>query len=387
MQEDCSKYNILFCLVSTTDEYHISELAVACSSINSTLSLVTDNQRLASWARKRWNFTVHYLERTVFDPEDVEAVSRLIRFEKKSVSQSSIKSLMQLGQYDYVIGYVGPESLKYQFRKYIGDGNEKKFMFLDKTVLGKCYASHLPFSADTTWKSGRKQDSYVCQNDEFKSLLTIPENPKKHLRIIKSYLTAGISRCIEAIYSYVYRFLVKIMIDCILLAQRGKARPTVRRGVKKVLLCPQAHTEAAFCYSGILQPTPISALLDYFKNQREYDGSVAIMRLHPRSYDRCKMSDIIYVLRTRVYLSLRNKLENDFSWCDEVVTVNSNIGFEAIKFGRKVTALGKSYYPSVDENVKIHEVFEELLSDISYAGLPVDTWDRNAFTILLENAK
>ena len=55
------------------------------------------------------------------------------------------------------------------------------------------------------------------------------------------------------------------------------------------------------------------------------------MRLHPLSGDRMKFSDLLKIIESGIELRAEEPIEQAFKTCDAILTINSNIGFEALK--------------------------------------------------------
>ena len=302
-------------------------------------------------------------------------------------NENEIEQFLDEGNFQYIFCYVGPEALKSQFR-IISKKKKIPFYFLDQTIFGNKYIGNLPFSIGV---SKADLGNINRSENKFESLLNTPKKNKYTMQDrIRNYLNDGFLRLLESIYSYVLRKILNFFISCM---KKGYVYDTQKINI---LIAPQSFTEAAFGYGSKHDKSPILQLLDFITPNDLSDQFKVSMRLHPLSGDRLKLNDFIKIIRTGVELRKDESLEQAFDTCDAVLTINSNIGFEALKKEKKVIALGHAYYSSlpdvaspIERNIKqpdLDRIKEDFSSDVSSfenslkrVGLKSQSWDYDAF--------
>ena len=206
----------------------------------------------------------------------------------------------------------------------------------------------------------------------------------------------GFLRLLESVYSYLLRIFLKVFIN-------NMKKIYVYEPKKiNILIAPQSFTEAAFGYGSKYNKSPISQLL-YFIGQNDLQDQLKVsMRLHPLSGDRMKFSDLLKINESGIDLRAQEPIEQAIKTCDAKLTINSNIGFEALKKEKKVIALGNAYYSCLPDVVcptgehinqsdldRIKENFSSNISDFEYKlktqGLKSNDWNFSAFSEVFKN--
>ena len=307
--------------------------------------------------------------------------------------ENEIEQFLDKGNFKYIFCYVGPEALKSQFR-IISKRKKIPFYFLDQTIFGNKYIGNLPFSISKPKTVSGKLNK---ADYKYESLLNSPKKNRYTLQgNVKNYMNDGFSRLLESVYSYLLRIFLKVFIN-------NMKKVYVYEPKKiNILIAPQSFTEAAFGYGSKYNKSPISQLLHFIGQNYLRDQFKVSMRLHPQSGDRMKFSDLIKIIKSGVELRAEEPIEQAFKTCDAILTINSNIGFEALKKEKKVIALGNAYYSCLPDVVcpteerinqsdldRIKENFSSNISNFENAlktqGLKSNEWNFSAFSEVFKN--
>jgi hypothetical protein len=323
----------------------------------------------------------------------MEKMSRLIAFDIVLFKYSDIRDLV-LGIPDLsVYCFVGPEAIKRQVREICKKYNIN-FYFLDQTPSGNIYSGEFPFSAT-------RNPFRVEENNAAIDYIDILNRPRKSLISgfldnIRAYRADGLVRAFEAVYSYFYRLIIKIILKFI------QKNINIKEGAINIILAPQAFTEAAYSYGTKGLKSPLAQLIIFSERLKKYCNLNISIRLHPISGDRIRINDIFMLLKAKIPLrKMDESLNSAFQACNLIVTINSNIGYEAILRNIPVICLGTSYYHRsplcYDGSKKSFDItkiyFQNQLStvDDSFSkkglidyGIDEKNWDKNSLIKIIK---
>jgi len=114
------------------------------------------------------------------------------------------------------------------------------------------------------------------------------------------------------------------------------------------------------------------------------NGLELIVKPHPASFNEKELNEILD-LKKKLGFKITNK--NSFELINnakEIVTINSSVGLEGIILNKKVTFLGKSFFPKLNENNLKNYILSYLI-DIDYFS--DETIDQREIFRIIERIK
>lgn len=294
----------------------------------------------------------------------LEKKSRFFGFAVKPYSQKYISGLISSLNIDFVLSYVGPESIKYICSGSLNKSIGTTFYFLDQIQNGYKTVTSLPYSVsgDSIGNMGhiKSHEPYVYRT------------PKSSIGAF-SLLSYSPMRFLESVASTMNRMIKGILL-------RLLVRGDKRLGHNEIILAPQGFTEAAYTYGTLSLDTPIRQLKEYVMKNRQYEYR---WRLHPNSATRMSWNDLYLILFGGIKVESKHiKLETSLRVCKHVVTLNSNIIYDSSIYGVESVALGNSvYHNNRIEPIKL--INDDLDRYKRLEGLGSKSWNFDTFLSLV----
>lgn len=363
------------CYVETShdQEDKISYLSKSCESNNFELELIVTNDKLKKIYFQHVK-TIHVIKpdsselsfcslRAYF----MEKNSRFWGQELRCFSKKQVENLINKIRPDFFLAFVGPEAIKYMIQS-LSKTMNYKFYFLDQIQNGYKTLCKLPYSVDG--------DIFDDSKNSVKHSPFFLRKPKKILHPLKLFNYSKL-RFFEALASTFTRKLKSLIFKYTL----NWIEPS---NDQSVVLAPQGYTEAAFSYGTFSFKTPVEQLYDYTLNNKKFDYR---WRLHPIWYTRITWSDFKTIYKSNFPIEKPGfALHESMKKCKFVVSLNSNIIFDANVLGTPSISIGKSVFKKNNKNNN-QLVDKEINKFNSKTGLGYKEWNQECFNQMVKRLK
>jgi hypothetical protein len=364
--------NICYVETSHDQEEKILFLSKACDTYNCTLHLIVTSESLKKvYARYVDNIYIIKPNANDFCYSSIkgywmERKSRFWGCYVKHYSKKDAEAILNDINPDIVLSFVGPEAIKYIILK-LAPSKGFKFYFLDQVQNGYKTVCELPYSVGG--------DIFGSEGNLDEHVPFYMRKPKKILEPTKLFKFSRV-RFLEAVVSTANRKIKKYVVKHVFHWVKPKNR-------NEVILAPQGFTEAAYTYGTVNFDTPVKQLFNYAKS---HPNKAFRWRLHPVWYTRIAWNDIITIVKSKFPVEYPGlPLSDSLKSSVNVVSINSNIIFDANILGTSSLALGQSVFQRGNLRGKPLLLSEEAIKSFNNSvGLGYRHWNEKCFNHMIE---